>query len=170
MIAVEIVEPVDQDDHEAGPDDARHGFVYLLKSGRHYKIGHTLDVGRRRYDLAIRLPEPVTEEHVIRTDDPRGDRALLALAVRGPPEKRRVVRVDTRRHHGIQETQVHVARGLPTGTFLNTGPCSSAAWLNGHALATTRSCANSVRRKLFDWRQGAWSGRWDTAAEAMEFE
>ena len=72
MIAVEIVEPVDQDDPEAGADDARHGFVYLLKSGRYYKIGHTLDVGRRRYDLAIQLPEPVTEEHVIRTDDPVG--------------------------------------------------------------------------------------------------
>jgi uncharacterized protein involved in high-affinity Fe2+ transport len=46
--------------------------VYLLKSGRHYKIGHTFDVGRRRYDLAIQLPDPVTEEHVIRTDDPAG--------------------------------------------------------------------------------------------------
>lgn len=29
-------------------------------------------MGRRRYDLAIRLPEPVAEEHVIRTDDPAG--------------------------------------------------------------------------------------------------
>lgn len=57
---------------EASVDVAREGFVYLLKSGRHYKIGHTLDVGRRRYDLAIQLPEPVSEEHVIRTDDPTG--------------------------------------------------------------------------------------------------
>lgn len=58
---------------EAEPaEGARVGFVYLLKSGRHYKIGHTLDVGRRRYDLAIQLPDPVTEEHVIRTDDPTG--------------------------------------------------------------------------------------------------
>jgi hypothetical protein len=48
------------------------GFVYLLKSGRFYKIGHSFDVGRRRYDLAIQLPEPVSEEHVIRTDDPAG--------------------------------------------------------------------------------------------------
>ena len=44
----------------------------LLKSGRHYKIGHTVDVGRRRYELAIQLPEAVSEEHVIRTDDPVG--------------------------------------------------------------------------------------------------
>jgi len=58
---------------EADSDAAvREGFVYLLKSGRHYKIGHTLDVGRRRYDLAIQLPEPVSEEHVIATDDPVG--------------------------------------------------------------------------------------------------
>lgn len=57
---------------ESADDAIRYGFVYLLKSGRYYKIGHTLDVGRRRYDLAIQLPEPVTEEHVIRTDDPVG--------------------------------------------------------------------------------------------------
>jgi Meiotically up-regulated gene 113 len=54
----------------AGP--SRDGFVYLLRSGRHYKIGYTLDVGRRRYDLAIQLPEAVEEEHRIRTDDPVG--------------------------------------------------------------------------------------------------
>lgn len=30
------------------------------------------DVARRRYELAIQLPGPVTEEHVIRTDDPVG--------------------------------------------------------------------------------------------------
>jgi hypothetical protein len=48
------------------------GFVYLLKSGRHYKIGHTLDVGRRRYDIGIQQPEPVTEVHRIPTDDPAG--------------------------------------------------------------------------------------------------
>ena len=67
---------VEEDDAPAAAEDtdgdAPHGFVYLLKSGRHYKIGHTLDVGRRRYDLAIQLPEAVSEEHVIRTDDPAG--------------------------------------------------------------------------------------------------
>jgi hypothetical protein len=65
IVEVEAPEP-EQDSEE------RYGFVYLLKSGRHYKIGHTLDVGRRRYDLAIQLPDPVEEEHVIRTDDPAG--------------------------------------------------------------------------------------------------
>jgi hypothetical protein len=48
------------------------GFVYLLRSGRFYKIGHTFDLGRRKYDLAIQLPEPVAQVYAIRTDDPAG--------------------------------------------------------------------------------------------------
>lgn len=48
------------------------GFVYLMRSGRFYKIGRTVDVGRRRYDLAIQLPEPIEELHRISTDDPVG--------------------------------------------------------------------------------------------------
>jgi hypothetical protein len=52
--------------------EQQDGFVYLLRSGKHYKIGYTLDVGRRRYDLAIQLPEAVEEVHTIRTDDPAG--------------------------------------------------------------------------------------------------
>ena len=63
-------QPVEQQ-HD-GAVEQRDGFVYLLRSGKHYKIGHTLDVGRRRYDLAIQLPEAVEEVHVIRTDDPPG--------------------------------------------------------------------------------------------------
>jgi hypothetical protein len=59
---------VEADVHEPGI----RGFVYLLKSGRYYKIGQTSDVGRRRYDLAIQLPDPVSEVHVISTDDPVG--------------------------------------------------------------------------------------------------
>jgi hypothetical protein len=72
---LEIVAPlvVEAELPEPEPNSEEHyGFVYLLRSGRHYKIGHTLDVGRRRYDLAIQLPDPVVEEHVIRTDDPTG--------------------------------------------------------------------------------------------------
>jgi uncharacterized protein involved in high-affinity Fe2+ transport len=70
-MATEFSEPVPEPPEEVG-DDGPYGFVCLLKSGRHYKIGHTFDVGRRRYDIAIQLPEPVSEEHVIRTDDPVG--------------------------------------------------------------------------------------------------
>jgi len=48
------------------------GFVYLMKHGRHYKIGKTNATGRREYELAIQLPEKLTTIHVIKTDDPDG--------------------------------------------------------------------------------------------------
>jgi len=48
------------------------GFVYLMKHGRHYKIGKTNAVGRREYELGIQLPEKLTRVHVIETDDPAG--------------------------------------------------------------------------------------------------
>ncbi len=48
------------------------GFVYLVKSGRFYKIGKTNAIGRREYELAIQLPERITRIHVIETDDPSG--------------------------------------------------------------------------------------------------
>lgn len=48
------------------------GCVYLMKSGRFYKIGKTNAAGRREYELGIQLPEKVKTIHVIRTDDPSG--------------------------------------------------------------------------------------------------
>lgn len=48
------------------------GYVYLLKSGKYYKIGRSKAPGRREYELAIRLPEPVVTVHTIKTDDPIG--------------------------------------------------------------------------------------------------
>jgi hypothetical protein len=48
------------------------GFVYLLKSGRFYKIGRTNALGRRAYELAIQLPEKIEPVHSIKTDDPVG--------------------------------------------------------------------------------------------------
>ncbi len=48
------------------------GFVYLIKFGRHHKIGKTNAVGRRERELAIQLPEKANTVHVIRTDDPTG--------------------------------------------------------------------------------------------------
>ncbi len=51
---------------------AEDGFVYLLKSGRHHKIGRSIAVGQRERQLAIQLPEKAGVIHSIRTDDPVG--------------------------------------------------------------------------------------------------
>ena len=48
------------------------GSVYLIKSGRYYKIGRTNALGRRQYELAIQLPEKANMVHEIKTDDPSG--------------------------------------------------------------------------------------------------
>jgi len=48
------------------------GFVYLIKSGRFYKMGRSNAVGRRERELAILLPEKANTVHSIRTDDPVG--------------------------------------------------------------------------------------------------
>lgn len=48
------------------------GFVYLLKAGRHYKLGRTNSIGRREYEIGLQLPEQAVKVHDIRTDDPVG--------------------------------------------------------------------------------------------------
>jgi hypothetical protein len=48
------------------------GHVYLLKSGRYYKIGHSIAPGQRERQLAIQLPEKAAIVHTIKTDDPAG--------------------------------------------------------------------------------------------------
>jgi hypothetical protein len=48
------------------------GFVYLMKSARHYKIGRTNSVGRRERELGIKIPVPPKTVHRIETDDPIG--------------------------------------------------------------------------------------------------
>jgi hypothetical protein len=48
------------------------GFVYLLRSGKYYKLGRTNAVGRRVRELAIQLPQKPNTVHVIETDDPEG--------------------------------------------------------------------------------------------------
>lgn len=53
-------------------DEIEFEFVYLLKSGKFYKIGRSNSVGRRERELAIQLPERAQVVHSIKTDDPEG--------------------------------------------------------------------------------------------------
>jgi Meiotically up-regulated gene 113 len=48
------------------------GSVYLMRSGKHYKIGFSAHVGRRSYEVALQLPEKLEVVHEIETDDPEG--------------------------------------------------------------------------------------------------
>lgn len=48
------------------------GYVYLLRSGKHFKLGRTNATGRRLRELAIQLPQKPDTVHVIETDDPEG--------------------------------------------------------------------------------------------------
>jgi hypothetical protein len=43
-----------------------------MRSGKHYKIGKSGHVGRREYQIGLKLPEPVKTIHSIATDDPDG--------------------------------------------------------------------------------------------------
>jgi hypothetical protein len=53
-------------------DETATGFVYLMKSGKHYKIGKTNAVDRRQYEIGLQLPEKLEAVHSIETDDPSG--------------------------------------------------------------------------------------------------
>ena len=48
------------------------GSVYLMRSGRYYKLGRSNAVGRRMYELRIQLPERLELVHSFETDDPAG--------------------------------------------------------------------------------------------------
>jgi len=52
--------------------DMQFGYVYLMKSGRYYKLGRSSFVERRNYEIGIKLPEELKIVHKIKTDDPTG--------------------------------------------------------------------------------------------------
>jgi hypothetical protein len=60
----------EQDDMSKEPDD--FGFVYLMKSGKHFKIGRSKSAEKREFELKILLPEKLELIHKIKTDDPIG--------------------------------------------------------------------------------------------------
>jgi len=57
---------------QAEPVQGEIGFVYLMKSGKFYKLGRSNAAGRREYEIGIQLPEKLQTVHIIRTDDPPG--------------------------------------------------------------------------------------------------
>jgi len=68
------------------PDTSADGFVYLLKSGRYYKIGKTNHAGRRERELAIQLPDAATTVHTIKspeTSAPVKPRCSLSISRSG---------------------------------------------------------------------------------------
>jgi hypothetical protein len=64
----------DDDDIDNKPivENVEYGFVYLMKSGKFYKIGRSNDAERRTYDIRLQMPEKLDLVHKIRTDDPVG--------------------------------------------------------------------------------------------------
>lgn len=49
--------------------DSQHGDVYLLKAGKYFKIGKTINFGKRLNQIRLQLPFPVEVVHKIKTDD-----------------------------------------------------------------------------------------------------
>ena len=62
------VESPGHEESTAGSD----GFVYLVKSGRYFKIGKANSVEGRHRQLRIQLPQTAEVIHRIKTDDPYG--------------------------------------------------------------------------------------------------
>lgn len=61
--------PDQADDDTAQPVP---GYVYLVRSGKHHKIGRSNDHGRRSYEIGLQLPEKLEVVHTIETDDAVG--------------------------------------------------------------------------------------------------
>ncbi|PKL49408.1 MAG: hypothetical protein CVV39_02795 [Planctomycetes bacterium HGW-Planctomycetes-1] len=61
-----------KNDSDSEKDNLKFGYVYLMKSGRYYKIGKSDCVEKRNYEIGIKLPEELKIIHKIKTDDPTG--------------------------------------------------------------------------------------------------
>jgi hypothetical protein len=61
-----------EEEYDSKKVDVKFSFVYLMKSGRHYKIGRSDCVEKRAREIGIKLPEEPKTIHQIKTDDPIG--------------------------------------------------------------------------------------------------
>jgi hypothetical protein len=57
---------------EIGVETEKIEFVYLMKSGKYYKIGRSNDAERRAYDIRLQMPDKLDLIHKIKTDDSIG--------------------------------------------------------------------------------------------------
>lgn len=66
--------PAPKPDEDGPPDDSLRiqGYVYMLRSGRKYKVGFTSSPVRRFREVKLELPDETTQVHTIPTDDPGG--------------------------------------------------------------------------------------------------
>lgn len=101
--------PRSQRDRDQATSELEEGFVYLLKSGRHYKIGKALSVDHRKRQLDIQLPERAEIVHRIKTDESVWDRDVLASSLFSKAAQRRMVFVNGRRCEDISPPSFHVA-------------------------------------------------------------
>lgn len=60
------------EDRSSAPVAISDGWVYLLKSGQHYKIGRSDQLETRVKQISVALPEATALAHAIKTDDPPG--------------------------------------------------------------------------------------------------
>lgn len=62
----------EMDTVEIGPNERVKGYVYMLRSGRRYKIGKSTDPSRRYREVRLELPDETHQIHTVPTDDPTG--------------------------------------------------------------------------------------------------
>lgn len=72
--AIRAAIPLESETDDEVDNDASGivGYVYMLKSGKYYKIGKTTSPLRRLGQLGIELPQASEHVHTIETDDPSG--------------------------------------------------------------------------------------------------